>query len=91
MMDRATDNGQRPATDRPLSHGERVGVRGVGFSIAHNPSPCPSPEGERLSFAIKAHDGRGDRRQVIAPFKKSSPSTFLQGFNNKLTIEAEHG
>ncbi len=38
---------------------ERVGVRGYGLSIGYSPSPCP--EGERLSFALKAHDRRGDR------------------------------
>jgi hypothetical protein len=35
--------------------------------MGHIPSPCPSPEGERLSFAIKAHDGRGDRMRTMNP------------------------
>jgi cobalt-precorrin 5A hydrolase len=37
-------------TDRPLSHRERVGVRGARLSIGPHPSPYPSPY------------GRGDRR-----------------------------
>jgi Flp pilus assembly protein protease CpaA len=43
---------------RPLSHRERVGVRGDILSIGHNPSPCPSPP------------GRGDRRRRNCHFRR---------------------
>jgi hypothetical protein len=43
----------RNTTDRPLSHGERVGVRGCGLSIKRTPLPYPSPH------------GRGDRRRRL--------------------------
>src|SRR5262245_42082072 len=58
----------------PLSQGERDRVRGDELSvrrdlaspIIHTPSPQPSPEGERLSLAVKAHDRRGsDPRTAI--------------------------
>src|SRR5579883_226557 len=32
-------NGMAARSVRPLFHGERVGVRGYGCSIGHNPSP----------------------------------------------------
>jgi hypothetical protein len=49
-------------TGRPLSHGERVGVRGYGLSIARHPSPCPSPGREPLRRTTSVRLGRGDRR-----------------------------
>jgi hypothetical protein len=66
-----TLQGLRPPSsgaDGPLSHGERVGVRGKasrvgkGLSSRIRRTPIirrfapPAPVGERLSFAITAHD-----------------------------------
>ena len=69
----------------PLSHGERAGGEGLmPFGVARPPiqtdiilSPGPSPQGERLSFAVKAHDGRGDRMQPLrhpaSAFHRATP------------------
>ena len=47
---------------QPATHARAMAKRHVSTrSLGLTPSPCLSPEGERLALALEAHDWRGDR------------------------------
>jgi hypothetical protein len=71
-----------------MGEGGGEGVRTIGEARSHHierayPSPYPSPEGERLSFAVMAHDRRGDRmqpRRICLDLPGKKEAATLAGF-----------
>jgi error-prone DNA polymerase len=77
----------RVAPTPSLSHGERVGVRGVSYPDWARPSPCPSPNGRGDSrYAESAGSSRREEKDPRAgyPFKPVRLGLRLaKGLSNK--------